>query len=281
MKLRNLLYLAAGSLLLPSIAACSHEEIEPYSGPRNGIFIQQVAGTNMTTGLVSSYTDSMAYSLASYNASITEFPVRFYVRTIGGVTNYPRRYSLVIDEAATTAVEGVDFSLSRNDYIIYPGETMDTCIVTLIRTPTLRQKGLNVKLRLQPNENFDIIFDSYRNSGSWEIPADSLSAVSFAIWFSEQYNQPSYWSSIGHMYFGDFTVTKMLELEKAMGWSYADWNSGGWSTSQVQYGRMDFAAKVFQNHLQKLADAGTPVREDDGSLMQLPGSYAVDYSAYE
>ncbi len=44
---------------------------------------------------------------------------------------------------------------------------------------------------------------------------------------------------------------------------------------------MDFAANAFKNHLQKRADGGDPAREDDGSLMQLPGSYAVDYSAYE
>lgn len=114
--------------------------------------------------------DSTTFSFASYTADVTEIPLRFYVRTIGGVTNYPRRYALAIDEAVTTAVEGVDFSLSRNDFIIHPGETMDTCIVTLIRTPALRQSSLVLKLRLQPNENFDIIFDSYRNSGSWEIP---------------------------------------------------------------------------------------------------------------
>lgn len=281
MKLRNILYLAAGSLLLPSIAACSHEEIEPYSGPKNGIFIQQVDGTNMTTGLVSSYKDSTTFSFASYAANVTEWPIRFYVRTIGGVTNYPRRYAVAVDEAATTAVEGVDFSLSRNDFIIHPGETMDTCIVTLFRTPALRQSSLVVKLRLQPNENFDIIFDSYRNSGSWEIPADSLSAVTYAIRFTEEYREPGYWNWFGNDYFGPFTPTKMLELQKVMGWTYSDWNSGGQGSSKVQYGRMDFAAKAFQKHLQELADAGTPAREDDGSLMQLPGSYAIDYSAYE
>ena len=280
MKLRNLLYFAAGSLLLTT-AACSHEEIDLYSGPKSGIFIQQVYSTNMTTGLVSSYMDSTNVSFASLGATSTESTVRFYVRTIGDVTDYPRRYALEIDNEGTTAVEGTDFSLTRNDYTIHPGKSMDTCIVTLMRTPILRQKALVVKLKLMPNENFDIIFDSYKNSGSWQIDGDTLSAVTYAIRFSEEYSEPYYWRSFGKSFFGEFTAAKMLELEKVMEWTYRDWNSGGQSISKVQYGRMDFAAKAFQKHLQELADAGTPVREDDGSLMQLPGSYAVDYSAYE
>lgn len=280
MKLRNLLYFAAGSLLLSTVS-CSHEEVEPYSGPKAGIFIQEVAGTNMTSGLVSSYRDSTNISFASAPAAITDYVLRFTIRTIGDVTDYPRKYSIKVDEKATTAVEGVDYSLSRNDYIIHPYQSTDSCIITLLRTPALRQKSLVLKLKLEANENFDIIFDSYTNSGAWNIPGDTLSALTYAIRFSEEYSEPHYWYWFGNDFFGKFTPTKMLELEKVMGWTYSDWNSGGSGTSKVQYGRMDFAANAFKNHLQKRADGGDPAREDDGSLMQLPGSYAVDYSAYE
>ena len=214
-------------------------------------------------------------------AAITDYVLRFTIRTIGDVTDYPRKYSIKVDEKATTAVEGVDYSLSRNDYIIHPYQSTDSCIITLLRTPALRQKSLVLKLKLEANENFDIIFDSYTNSGAWNIPGDTLSALTYAIRFSEEYSEPHYWDWFGNDFFGKFTPTKMLELEKVMGWTYSDWNSGGSGTSKVQYGRMDFAANAFKNHLQKRADGGDPAREDDGSLMQLPGSYAVDYSAYE
>lgn len=280
MKLRNILYFVAGGLLM-STASCSQEEIDMYSGPKSGIFIQQVLTWSPTTGLVTSYQDSTNFSFAGYDVAYTEAPIRFIIRTMGDVTNYPRKYSLRVDEKGTTGVEGVDFSLSRNDFIVHPGESTDTCIVTLIRTPELRRIPKVVKVRLEPNENFDIIFDSYKNSGSWNIDGDTLSSVTYAIRYTETYNEPFYWRTFGRSFFGTFSAPKMLELEKVMGWTISDWNSGGMSGTKVQYGRMGFAAKAFQSHLQKLADAGTPVYDDDGTLMQLAESYAVDYSAYE
>ena len=41
---------------------------------------------------------------------------------------------------------------------------------------------------------------------------------------------------------------------------------------------MPFYAGELQKELQRLADAGTPLREDDGTLMQLPSPYNVNYN---
>lgn len=281
MKSRSLLYTAAAAVSLLSLWSCSQEEIELYNGPKAGIFIQQIKSYDGTTGMPISYKDSTTISFASYSAEYTSYPERFYVQTLGEVTDYDRRYSLTVDLDESTAVEGTDFSLDRNDYIIHAGQSRDTVIVTLLRTPTLRSKTLKVKLNLRANENFDIIFDSYKNSGAWNIDGDTLCATSYKILFNETYNEPSYWSFFGNDYFGKFTAAKMLELEKVMGWSYTDWRYAGMSGAKVAYGKMDFAANALQKHLQSLADAGTPAREDDGSLMQLPSPYAVDYTAYE
>ena len=42
----------------------------------------------------------------------------------------------------------------------------------------------------------------------------------------------------------------------------------------------NYYAVKLRVYLQQMADAGTPVREDDGSFMQLGPGYEVDYSAY-
>ena len=61
-----------------------------------------------------------------------------------------------------------------------------------------------------------------------------------------------------------------------MGWTHLDWVN-----FNVPYGTMAYAAKLFRKELQALADAGTPVIDEDGSYMQLMPPYEVDYSAYE
>ena len=42
--------------------------------------------------------------------------------------------------------------------------------------------------------------------------------------------------------------------------------------------RFTYFAIKMRIYLQAMADAGTPVREDDGSFMQLGAGYEVDYS---
>jgi hypothetical protein len=42
---------------------------------------------------------------------------------------------------------------------------------------------------------------------------------------------------------------------------------------------MPFFAKELQKELQKMANAGTPVRDEDGHPMQLPSPYSVNYDA--
>jgi hypothetical protein len=41
---------------------------------------------------------------------------------------------------------------------------------------------------------------------------------------------------------------------------------------------MPFYARELQSELQRRADEGDPVYDEDGSYMQLPDAYRVDYS---
>ena len=47
---------------------------------------------------------------------------------------------------------------------------------------------------------------------------------------------------------------------------------------KVSKGRMPFYARELQSELQRRADEGDPVYDEDGSYMQLPDAYRVDYS---
>ncbi len=259
--------------------ACSEENVPLYNGCKAGLFIQEVY-TSDIYGNPISYRDSTTFSFASVDEKYTEYSARFIVRTMGNTVNEPRPYKIAVLEG-TTAVEGEDFDLSQNDFIVHANNSTDTVWVRLIRTSKLRTNTLRIKLGLVANEYFDLPIDYYKNSSSWSEDGPKNSATSYIVRFSEIYTQPSYWGWYGDEYFGTFTVNRYLELNKVMGWTTTDWSNAGMTGAKVAYGKMDFAARTFQRHLQKMADAGTPVLDDDGSYIQLPAKYAVDYSKYE
>ncbi len=278
MKIRNILYLFIGVVLLISGYSCSHDGINLYDGPQSGIYFQQIATTDVD-GNPLSFTDSISFSFAGYAADHVEHPLRFYVATMGRMYDYDRPYVLKYIQEESTAIEGEDFDLLRNDFMIRAGQVQDTVIVTLKRTPRVRQESLVLRFRLEPNQHFTLPVDSFKNSTIWSSDAPMLPANKFTVSVSEVYKAPFNWRFFGIEFFGEFSVAKMLEIEKVMGWTYTDWQNT--SSTKVSKGKFGFAANLLKSHLQALADAGTPVYDDDGRFMQLPGEYAVDYSAYE
>ncbi len=137
-----------------------------------------------------------------------------------------------------------------------------------------------IMFQVESNEYFTTELDEYKNSSNWQVDSDVFSGRRFKFIISEVYTEPSYWD-MGYDTLGDWSASKEQRVNNLMGWTHSDWLSGGFSYSPVQYGRLSYAAKLLRKELQALADAGTPVVDDNGSYMQLAAGYEVDYSAYE
>lgn len=265
--------------ILPLIAllglstSCSTEEIETYSGVKAGIFIQEIASTDIY-GNPLSYRDSTAYSFSSYTDDIKTLNARFVVRSMGQVMDYDRPYRVEVVTEESTAIEGEDFNISQNASTIKAGEATDQFIVEMIRTPKLRQGKIWVKLRIVPNEYFETPISEYKNSSAWNVDGPMKPATTYKIVFSEEYTEPLYWTWYGKDKLGPFTPTKLITMNAALGWTIANWSS------TFNYGTSEFWTKEFRKYLQEQADAGTPVLDEDGSYMQLASGYEVNYSAY-
>lgn len=263
-----------------TLVSCSHDKLDLFSGCKSGLFIQQVLSTDWD-GNVQSYRDSVEFSFSSYDETVTQVPLRFYVRSMGYVVDYDRPFILSVKTDETTAVEGEDFELTPSEFVIPANQNMAEVRVIVKRTPKLTKQKVDVVLELQPNEYFELPIETYKNTVNWsDDDATINSATTYKIRFGEIYNRPTYWGWYGDTYWGTFTVAKYLELNKCMGWTVNDWNNSGTTGSKITYGRLEYSALAFQKYLQALANAGTPVTEEDGSYMQLPSAYAVDYSAY-
>ena len=274
--MKKYLYIICVSVMTLLYTSSCNKDIELYSGCKSGIFIQEIYSTDIY-GNPLSYMDSTSYSFANAAENVTSGRVRLYVRAIGEVVGYDRPYIFKAMEG-TTGIEGEDFDLSENDFVIKANQAVDTVYVKLLRTAKLRKQTVRLKVGVTPIDYFETPFTEYKNSSSWSADGNMHSAVSFVINFHEKYSKPYYWSTC-EPFFGDFSANKYAAMNAYMGWTSTDWNNAGMSGQKIMYGKLDYFARYFGKYLLKRAEEGNPLLEEDGSYMQMGPDYQVNYSS--
>ncbi|MFR3330726.1 MAG: DUF4843 domain-containing protein [Odoribacter splanchnicus] len=282
MKVRILLMLMTGVLLF----ACKEDDIMEFSTDDTAIYFQGDNGYSMAgDGSVIYatnyyYVDSLETSFAGAGKNIKSAIVDVPLKTMGKVRDYSRPVKVVFDEGASSAIEGVDFTVGLDTLVVHANKSDVNLKVTLLRTESLLTETKRIVFRLEENEHFKLNIKNFKASSDWSSTADTLSALKFTVVFSEQYTEPDFYRRFADDYWGTWTPKKFQTLNSVMGWTLTDWRYAGF-TGKIVAGRVDFATRALQRHLQEMADAGTPVLEVDGSYMQLTTKYAVDYSKYE
>lgn len=276
MKMKGLICLL---LFSAGFCACRKEEIAAYSKEDAGIYFQRTAsyvygGTSVT------YANDLKFSFAGQSAKLTKAVYGAEVRTMGNVAGYDRPFLVEIDREQTTGIEGVHYEARLDTFKIAAGENGAKVQLTFFRTPDLLDSTVTVVLHLLENEHFKNTIGDYKNSNQWNVAGDSLDGTRFTFKYNEQYTEPYYWWA-AEDFLGPWTPQKYIVVNDVMGWTVSDWNNAGFSGAKISYGRMSFAAKAVQNYLQEQADLGMPVKDKDGSYMQLADGYGVDYSRYE
>lgn len=281
MKLSNIVKKSAFlTIAALAMTSCDHDELELYSGLPGAVYIQMVNTTDIY-GNPTSYRQSAGeLSFSNSSPSITYAYVSFTVRLAGEVKDYDRRYGIRVDPEKTTAIEGVDYDLSENEFSIKAGKGSDVVRVKILRNERMLTQTLTLAFQLEANENFTLDIDHYRNSSSWNVPGDDFDATIFSMSFSEKYTAPSFWSRYQSLYFGDFTAKKFAMLNETMDWIASDWINAGFSGFKIQYGKLDYATTMLRNKLIEAAESGNPILDEDGEPMQLADKYVIDYSEY-
>lgn len=260
---------------LLALASCSEEEFMTYEGNRAGIYLQRVSTTDIN-GTPLGFTDSLTISFASYAATYKEYPVVVPVCIMGDVVDYDRPFKMEVDKEKTTAIEGEEYEFSDTACYIPAGKTKQNVKLILKRSDRIAKETARLVFSIKDNENFTVELESYKNVTDWKTQGKELCGTSYKIIFSDKYAVTTWWELYGQTFYGTWSVRKEKLLNEIMGWTHADWER--W---KVAYGQMGFGAKKFRKHLQEQADNGTPVKEEDGSFMQLMPPYQVDYSKYE
>lgn len=261
-------------ILCAQLVSCAEDEIKTYNGCKSGIIIQMVYTTDIYGNPIR-YQESTTYSFANAGEDVKEANVRFFVKAVGQLSNKDRKYKIEVEPGDNVTED--DYDLSKNDFTIRANQAADTVNVIVKRSLKLRKETLKLKFNILPNENFEVPVDSFKNSGSWSEDGDIFSGQSYTINFNEKYTQPFYWMLFGDDFFGSFTANRYVLLNQVMGWKQSDWDNAGSQGAKISFGKFGFIAKTFQKYLQKLADEGNPALDDDGTYIQLPEDYKVDY----
>ena len=135
---------------------------------------------------------------------------------------------------------------------------------------------MRLKIELLENEYFKFYIKNYKASNVWNSTSRTIDAKYFVLRFDEKYTRPSYWD-FATSYFGTWTSEKYRVVNEVAGWLPTDWNSAGMAGAKVAAGRFAYVARGAQAFLQEKANSGMPVKEADGTNMQLPSPYEVIY----
>lgn len=277
MKTKKILYL----FLLPLIfTACETKDIPVYTSDDAALYFQRTASYIWGSTTVT-YSNSTEFTFAGAAAEKNSVTYSAEVRTMGNVTDYDRPFKVEIDKEMSTGIQGVHFDTNLDTLKIKAGKSNAYVRITFYRTPDLLDSTLTVVLHLIENEHFNARIDEYKKTNQWNSSSENLDGTRYTFKFNEQYSEPTYWSWFDEGFLGPWTPQKYIVVNSVMGWTVNDWSQAGQAGAKVSYGRLGFAAKAVRNYLQEQADNDTPVKDKDGSYMQLADGYTVDYSRYE
>lgn len=275
MKMKNIISFMLLALLA---GACSKDEIMLFDRDEAGVYFQASWKTS-SYATSERYTDSTEYSFSIVSDTVTEVIVDTRIRTLGKVKDYPRPVKVSVDAEHTTAIEGIHYEADFDAAVIPAGKSSVSFPVKFFRTADLEGHKFRLMLKLEDNDYFKVYFNEQRNTSVYYATGEQVMADRYLFIVSEIYTEPSYWY-YAEGTFGVWTVAKFRFINKICGLSVEDWDRGGASDSKVHSGRFPIFGYMVRNALQELADAGTPVLDDNGDYMQLSPLYEVDYSDY-
>lgn len=266
--MKRLLSILIGYSLL--LVGCGENEAIYYEGEPDG-----------TSGIYFAYYTTYSYSGSSitYNYNDTTrdnslanvkgewASLNIPVRVFGNVSEEDRPFR--VKAIGGTVEEGKDFTLPE-ELVMPAGKAMTTLKVRIKKSDEL-QDGVTryITLGLEENEYFKPYIKNHI------VGVDTFDAQKLTIRYSLVFEEPTFWYYYCPETLGVYSHAKLKFLLDLMGWTYSEFrNKNLFSINET-------LAIFAQMELQKRADEGNPVRELDGSLMQLGPKYLVDYSAYE
>lgn len=191
---RNFLYYAMGMLVAALLNSCGKNDVEVYGDTAFVVFEMPAYGLNNTPR------DSMVFSFPAKGDQCLYDTLWFKMRIIGKATPYDRAINLKVNQAQTTAQEGVNYKLSP---VVMPAGQYSTDVPLVVFREGLKDKTVRLQLEIEPNEYFGVGF-SNRVTGIF-------------LW-GDMFIKPDNWDTTNYKAcFGEFTETRYAFILKSCG----------------------------------------------------------------
>ena len=255
--MRNLTYLSAGLCIAMALfASCKKENISTYSGSTSVYF------TNNYRNSIDTGTVTFSYSLSDVKDMVIAIPV-----SVMGLNADMERQIKVVVADSSTAQAGVHYEILPETFKIRPGLLIDTLKIKVYRTADLQVAPVSIVLQLKTNDHFNT---DMQNLITNKLTGSSYSFVQYRLMLNDILSKPRYWlvSSMGN-----FSRKKVYLTAAVLGLQLTDMfdvllnnPSSLAGPSQSYWGR------TMQIYLNQQKAAGTPVYDEDGTLMIMGSS---------
>ena len=277
--MKKILLLAV--LAVVSFVACDRDEVNTFDSDDACIYFQTGHQTRFFLN-IDEYWDTLRYTFSQEDVNVMTHVESCRLRTMGKVRDYDRKVRVVVDAANTTAVEGIHYRADLENLVVPAGAAEVEIPVTFLRDKSLRDTEVRLMLKVEDNENFKVPFVRQKNTNIYYAAGDTIMADRFLFMVNEFYSIPYQWQAFGLEALGAWTITKQRVIDDLLGLTAYDWSVEGWRAGDAKIlpARFPYIAIKVRNYLQEMADNGTPIKDEDGSYMQLGENYQVDYSKY-
>lgn len=251
--MKRIYYLSVLATGLIALSSCAKSELDSFDSPSQIYF-----------NYFGSMSDSLMISFARLPIGTKDTILNLSLAYIGKVSAEDRPYRVVVDKSQTTAEEGKHYILLSEAYKVSAGSSVVRLPIQVISNPDLDNKTVQVVLKLEKNENFDIGFSRTNSDLS---PAN---VTSYRILLSNMLVKPDWWSTYVASFLGDFSKKKVELIYEITGKNldYLEETI----TKKYDYDPLKAIARETQIHINYKRSIGEEIKDENGMPVNM-GSY--------
>lgn len=141
------------ALIVATMSACD-KAIDKFDNSTNYIYFDMPFQYDQYGKKTTKRVDSLVYSFAMEDLSVTEYTFKIPVNSVGLKTDFDRTFKVEVDEEETTASPEDWYMEGLTHALITKGNLTDTLKITVKRRNILSSEWRTIRFRLVANENF-------------------------------------------------------------------------------------------------------------------------------